>query len=1378
MGTRKKILLASLVSLMMVFTLAIGLAPSGNSPGAGAADAEGRLDMVDLLDMMLGVGGAGQVAQFSVASQVNNVTFRTPEDNAETPIVPLPLSASAPGAGDDTITFVANDADPATNPSEIFPEEGVWQGDVFSPAVQSPFFGALDLGSFVTGTANVSRSIAVYGLLNAVESVKAVQLAYELGSDNFLSVTVTENEATVDSDNNGLPDNLFSVLPGEIWVANKVKDGELRTTVVANLDDASLGKLGFPTLLLQPTPGVTVEVPTKDALVNAGVMDVGEDALAVIQVSSSLLSLLDEVDGDSSTAARSEYVDRVVAAQPTNAPVEGANWVDIAIVYTTGGGTGFDQLSDLGAEGLSANIIIENLGIQASPAAELWRFPTTIATDGGGSAISTNIEAVGGDPGDWEKVSTQVDVNVAAGIISANLDKLSVFVPFQSGLTLQSVEPNLIPENTAADLTLTGIFATRSGVYSIAQAAAAYRVYIGGEVAPFRDGPEGGAISEFDGENPNFMYVTSPQLDSSKQTQYDVEVVDLADPANSATLAASLEVSPVFSVTTSVEDCAGASVILSQTTSGFTLGANNYLNGETVTAEVANPCADKVFLGWRVDGGALQGAGQLSGFTFTVTADTTLEAVFGPELFTVTTVVTGSATAAITLDPTSSPGQPLGTFEAGTNVEATVAGAGAGEVFTGWRLNGVDTGITDPTLPFTVTSDITLEAVFDTVGNGTVSVSVVNSLSQNVTVVLDPSAPGNVYPLGTSVTASVINTAESDVFDQWVLNGVDTGETDPGSFTFTVNAANVTLVARFQPPVVTPPTITSVSPDNAWIFGGVVAVVNGTNLDTLTSVNVGGTEVFPWNVSSTSIEIAIPQNTSSTADTFQVALVVTNDAGSASTPFTYKNVETANGVTSTAFILGAGPVDPAPFQFRFDGNQTGTVDLPQIDSTADRIFGLTRASSTNRGALETPTIPGGAPIPGIFDFSIHLYQETALKQNTPAGPAALFSDIGSDLLAFDTPIDPATGQVQASTPILLSFPIDGTGLTNAIVREGATLWGLATEYDYVDDETTIALGAGGDIDFNTKQLTPVVNYQSTLHSDEADPAVTDESLAGNEPDMIMEARLYSLNAFSLREGATLPQAVTAGIRLAETAGTLVIPNLQGNVDFTIVSPRGGLAWIDRLEYVRTGTNTVLATQNDIRIPVSNRGEANGVPDEFRLEATAPQVASGGIVDIRIFLEADTANPAATLERVLEYRAPVQPAPNFLLLILGLIVAILGLAAGGDSSGSGGGPCFIASAAYGTPMAGDVEVLRSVRDAYLLDSAAGAALVDAYYRVSPAIANAVAQSPVLAAAVRVALVPVVFAGKLALSLPGVGLALTFALASVWYLRSRKTGKLEG
>ena len=69
-------------------------------------------------------------------------------------------------------------------------------------------------------------------------------------------------------------------------------------------------------------------------------------------------------------------------------------------------------------------------------------------------------------------------------------------------------------------------------------------------------------------------------------------------------------------------------------------------------------------------------------------------------------------------------------------------------------------------------------------------------------------------------------------------------------------------------------------------------------------------------------------------------------------------------------------------------------------------------------------------------------------------------------------------------------------------------------------------------------------------------------------------------------------------------------------------------------------------------------------------------------------------------------------------------------------------CFIATAAYGTPMAEEIQILRDFRDGYLLTNSLGIALVDLYYRVSPPTARFIDDHPALKPIVRAALMPAV------------------------------------
>jgi len=108
---------------------------------------------------------------------------------------------------------------------------------------------------------------------------------------------------------------------------------------------------------------------------------------------------------------------------------------------------------------------------------------------------------------------------------------------------------------------------------------------------------------------------------------------------------------------------------------------------------------------------------------------------------------------------------------------------------------------------------------------------------------------------------------------------------------------------------------------------------------------------------------------------------------------------------------------------------------------------------------------------------------------------------------------------------------------------------------------------------------------------------------------------------------------------------------------------------------------------------------------------------------------------------------------------------------GIGAGAGGGTrltdnssdsrCFIATAAYGSPLEKHVQVLRQFRDVYLLPSKIGHAFVDAYYSLSPPAAEFIAGHDTLRALVRFALLPFVGMSYVMLHLGLLGTLLTLA-----------------
>jgi tetratricopeptide (TPR) repeat protein len=210
----------------------------------------------------------------------------------------------------------------------------------------------------------------------------------------------------------------------------------------------------------------------------------------------------------------------------------------------------------------------------------------------------------------------------------------------------------------------------------------------------------------------------------------------------------------------------------------------------------------------------------------------------------------------------------------------------------------------------------------------------------------------------------------------------------------------------------------------------------------------------------------------------------------------------------------------------------------------------------------------------------------------------------------------------------------------------------------------------------------------------ADP--TDERLTA------LKAQVESHLA-ALRRGDVVPEDSVAAVAEAEQyhlQATFVLHNLQANVQVY-------------------GSNSMLSGANpadiDLGLEYINRSLELFPENPLYLNTKALLVGEG---------KGDRDQAKALLERA------AKAAPRDINIQNNL------------KAMSSGGGCFIATAAYGSELAEEIWVLRSWRDAVLLQNRFGRAFVRLYYLTSPPVAHAIRRSEASRAAVRALLTPLI------------------------------------
>lgn len=571
-----------------------------------------------------------------------------------------------------------------------------------------------------------------------------------------------------------------------------------------------------------------------------------------------------------------------------------------------------------------------------------------------------------------------------------------------------------------------------------------------------------------------------------------------------------------------------------------------------------------------------------------------------------------------------------------------------------------------------------------------------------------------------------------------------------------------------------PPAIDNVTPAIGWGFGGQVVTIEGEGFEGGdVSVTIGGVDAplaQGFDQTANELNVLAPPlpnlDTAARETVVDVTVTVTaseKSPGEATAEDAYTYVKYDSEVTLAAKGGGPGEVVTNSFYFdpaagadvdvvlsfntaalKGDGEVVGNLTLPAglAKGGLSQVFGILRSSKSSV-AVGTDGLtedPGGAgdEIVNIWKFDLHLYD----GDNLPYAELTL------------------PRRNTDETPGTISFPTDDTmpqlvieeGLGGpALASGGIANWAITDSAFVYDFDNR---------DFTTGSSAP--SFQSITNLENVAAAKTDvNGLEG------VKVRNVTNSSFMVIQNAPPPLSeINAQVDPDEHSNNDA--NVEQGDDVFLVGDF--ITWTETIEFNPMAKGAAAAS-----VVPSNRGAVDG-----ELTVNTGDIEPGEYT-LTLMIETNSGSKGGTLTPVpvtgtVTISAADGRGRGPLGAALAALLALLGLLAGGDSGGGGGGPCFIATAAYGSPMAEQVDVLRAVRDSYMLDNAAGTALVDAYYRVSPALADAVAANPALATAVRFVLLPVVGIGKLVVAMPQVSLLLAGISFILLALRTRK-GKAE-
>lgn len=722
-----------------------------------------------------------------------------------------------------------------------------------------------------------------------------------------------------------------------------------------------------------------------------------------------------------------------------------------------------------------------------------------------------------------------------------------------------------------------------------------------------------------------------------------------------------------------------------------------------------------------------------------------------------------SENAELKITPSKSPTLPEdGTFFEGETISISLNNVDEQDQFEGWYSSDGTLLSRLPEFITRVNSNLNIKA---RIVKRQYSLTITIDPPETGIVTLNPE--GGIYAPETEVEVKA-QPEQGFKFKHWLLPNGNTSEENP--LTITINQDyQIKAVFEVGPPIFF--GIAKLDGDHfekdsdgkerlvVWAIGGVVRRIEGLNLDLETTLQLvdakTGKDIgSPFNGIHSAddkkyldfIVPPYPLYSDSMPEYVDVDLK-TND--SIIPAFRYYHYSTDEfGIHTTAFISDFSKSEKTTVFL--DNGKQGTFELPALSTQPTPVYGIFRAIklsnnptlSAMANIIGNTSIHGGMfgnPIENAYEITYYLYQpETFTSPPEPGTATYSPPKDGSGRLLFHNPVFPYNldGTEKQDIPVIkITLPSDG--LDYSYFKSGITVFSQSSTYDYIKNRVTPG----------TKTA-----YQSQILSTDIDPIMTENSF-GNTNKVTM--RVYSLNGFGLRYQSLLPFEVSALARLSTKNGVTTSKTV-GKSEIQVVSPKGGLAYIDHIE-LRNNEKQISVTTK----PESDPGETEGL-----LKFKTPAIKKSAIVDVLIYLKSQPNVPAIVLDNVIEYQKTPIILDSWILIPLGLIISVYGIIGIGDDES----PCFIATAAYGTPMAEEINVLRAFRDQYMLTNAFGSAFVDVYYNISPPIAHWIATHPFFAWLTRCILTPIIILSKIAIVYPKTLLSIIIFITLYLLLRS--------